>query len=316
MHIPDGFLDTKTIVATGMLSAAGIALALRRTKVELPPSRLPLMGVGAAFIFAAQMINFPVIGGTSGHLIGAVLAAVLMGPSPAILVMSSVLIVQCFLFADGGLLALGANILNMAVLAPLIGSVVYTGVCAVYPGRRGILAGAGFAAWFSTVIASVVCGGELAVSGTVPWNTGIPAMADIHMLIGIGEAIITMLIVAAILAMRPDLIERQETEPAPHTMGTVVSYGLIVALILAMFVSPFASTWPDGLERVAAALGFEQKAALSTALSSPLADYHFPGLSSPLAATAVAGLLGTIVSLLLAVVLARVISPARGSQNK
>jgi cobalt/nickel transport system permease protein len=309
MHIPDGFLDTKTIVATGMLSVAGIAMALRRTKVELPASRLPLMGVGAAFIFATQMINFPVIGGTSGHLIGAVLAAVLMGPSPAVLVMSSVLIVQCFLFADGGLLALGANILNMAILAPLVGSAVYTGVHTVYPGRRGILTAAGFAAWFSTVVAAIACGGELAVSGTVPWNTGIPAMANIHMLIGVGEALITMLILAAILTMRPDLIEQRKLESAPRNIGAIVAYSLIITIVIALFVSPFASTWPDGLERVAAALGFGQKAVVSTAQSSPLADYKFPGLSSPIAATAIAGLFGTIASFVFAIVLARLIGP-------
>ncbi|MDR7465106.1 MAG: energy-coupling factor ABC transporter permease, partial [Armatimonadota bacterium] len=128
MHIPDGFLDTPTAIAGGVLAAAGLGLALRTVRRTLPHRAVPLVGVAAAFIFAAQMLNFPVAGGTSGHLIGAVLAAVLLGPSAAVLVMSSVLILQAFLFADGGITALGANIFNMALVASLLGYALYRGV--------------------------------------------------------------------------------------------------------------------------------------------------------------------------------------------
>ena len=109
MHVPDGFLDAKTAVATAALAAAGLGVALRQARLHLPPRRVPLLGLAAAFVFAAQMINFPVAGGTSGHLVGGVLAAVLLGPSAAVIVLSAVLIVQCLMFADGGLSALGAK---------------------------------------------------------------------------------------------------------------------------------------------------------------------------------------------------------------
>src|SRR5271154_4130725 len=129
MHIPDGFLDPKVAISSGILSAAGIALAARRARIELPARRVPLMGLAAAFVFAAQTLNFPVAGGTSGHLIGAVLCSVLLGPSAAILVVSSVLIVQCLAFGDGGVLALGANIFNMAIVSSVGGYAIYRGLC-------------------------------------------------------------------------------------------------------------------------------------------------------------------------------------------
>src|SRR5512147_218372 len=138
MHIPDGFLDAKTALATGALAAAGLGLALRDARRSLPPRKVPLMGLSAAFIFAAQMLNFPVAGGTSGHLVGAVLASVLLGPSAAIVVMTAVLLIQCLLFADGGLLALGANLFNMAIVAVLGGHAVYRAVRRVLPDRRGL----------------------------------------------------------------------------------------------------------------------------------------------------------------------------------
>ena len=121
MHIPDGFLDARTAVATGVLATAGLGLALAGVRRTVPPRRIPLIGLAAAFVFAAQMLNFPVAGGTSGHLIGAVLAAVLLGPSAAVLVMSAVLILQCLMFADGGVTALGANLFSMALVAPAVG---------------------------------------------------------------------------------------------------------------------------------------------------------------------------------------------------
>src|SRR6185369_14245592 len=164
MHIPDGFLDTRTAATTAAISVCGLGFALRRVRLTLPPRRVPLLGLAAAFVFAAQMINFPVAGGTSGHLIGATLTAVLLGPSAAIVVISSVLIVQCLLFADGGILALGANILNLAMICGVVGWSIYHLVSRTFQGSFGRILGASFAAWCGTVVASMVCAGELAAS--------------------------------------------------------------------------------------------------------------------------------------------------------
>lgn len=145
MHIPDGFIDGKTAAVTGGLSATAIGLALRQIKRELPARRVPLLGLAAAFLFAAQMVNFPVAGGTSGHLVGGVLVAALLGPSAAVIVVTAVLIVQCFLFADGGVMALGANIFNMGVLDGIGGYLIYRLVCAAVPGPRGRVTAVAFA---------------------------------------------------------------------------------------------------------------------------------------------------------------------------
>jgi cobalt/nickel transport system permease protein len=166
---------------------------------------VPLLGLAAAFLFAAQMVNFPVAGGTSGHLIGGVLVAALLGPSAAIVVLTTVLIVQCFLFADGGVLALGANVFNMGIVGAAGGYAIYRLVCLGLPGTRGQVAAVAFAGWCSTVLASVCCAGELAWSGTVAWPAGITAMAGVHMVIGIGEGLISALVFLAIQRMRPEL---------------------------------------------------------------------------------------------------------------
>ena len=137
MHIPDGFIDGKTAAATALLSAAGVGLALRQVRRRLPPRRVPLLGLAAAFLFAAQMVNFPVAAGVSGHLIGGVLVAALLGPSAAVVVLTTVLIVQCFLFADGGVLALGANVFRMGLVGAVGGCAIYHGVRRGWPGRRG-----------------------------------------------------------------------------------------------------------------------------------------------------------------------------------
>src|SRR5271157_2966654 len=137
MHIPDGFLDLKTAAATGVLSAAALGVSLRRLNGSLPRRNVPLMGLAGAFVFAAQMVNFPVAGGTSGHLIGGVLVAALLGPAAALVVLTTVLIVQCFLFADGGVLALGANIFNMGIVGGVGGYWIYRLVCGALPGTRG-----------------------------------------------------------------------------------------------------------------------------------------------------------------------------------
>lgn len=306
MHIPDGFLDTKTVVAAAALSAVAVGGALRQAQRSFPPQRIPLMGLTAAFVFAAQMLNFPVLAGTSGHLVGGVLAAVLLGPAGGVLVMTSVLIVQALLFADGGLLALGANVLNMAVIGSLGGYVIFATVRRLLPGQRGTIVAVAFASWCSTVLASVLCAGELAWSHTAPWSAAFPAMANVHMVIGLGEAAITALVVAGLAKVRPELLRNGEEGTA---RWTVVVYALAIIMALAIFVSPFASPWPDGLERVASALGFDQKALGSSGFHAPIQEYQVPGLGSPAAATGIAAAVGVIVVFFLSYLLARILVP-------
>jgi len=307
MHIPDGFLDAKTALATGALSAAGLGFALREVRRELPPRRVPLLGLAAAFLFAAQMVNFPVAGGTSGHLVGGALVAALLGPAAAVVVVATVLIVQCFLFADGGVTALGANIFNMGLVATLSGYVVYSLATRLLPGLRGRVAALAFAGWCSTVLASIVCAGQLAWSGTVAWSVGFPAMAGVHALIGLGEGIVSALVYLAIARTRPDLLPEHDAPAArPGRIREFVVLGLLATLGLALFVAPFACPWPDGLDSVAARLGFEHKA-MGALLPAPVADYQMPGLASAGVATAAAGVVGALVVFGLAVGFSRLV---------
>lgn len=308
MHIPDGFLDAKTAVVTAGLAAAGLGLALRQLRLHFPPQRVPLLGLAASFVFAAQMINFPVAGGTSGHLIGGVLVAALLGPGAAVTIMSAVLIVQCFMFADGGISALGANIFNMGILGAVGPWAIYCGVSRALGGLFGRVAAAAFAGWCGTVLASVACAGELAVSGTAAWEAVVPAMAGIHMLIGIGEGLITALVLVAVARARPELVAPDEgTEPA-RAYGTLLAYGILIALGLALFASPFASQWPDGLDRTAELLGFKEKAA-APLLPAPAPEYAAPGVPLSILATSIAGAAGTVAAFATAWLLARVLVP-------
>ena len=313
MHIPDGFLDAKTAATATAISVVGVAVALRQARRHLPPRRVPLLGLAAAFVFAAQMLNFPVAGGTSGHLIGAVLVSVLLGPSAAVIVLTSVLIVQCFLFADGGVTAIGANVFNMAIVAGVGGYGIYRLVLQALPGVRGTIAASAFAAWCATVAASVSCAGQLALSGTVSWSVAFPAMAGVHMLIGLGEALVTALVLVAVANARPELL-CTESENSNRSYAEFVGFGLLIALGLAVFVAPFASPWPDGLERVAATLGFEHRVAEKPLLPSPVPDYAFPGIKSAAAATALAGLIGTVIVFVLSYVLSRILVPEKRGQ--
>lgn len=306
MHIPDGFLDGKTAAVTAALSVTALGVALRHARRSLPPGRVPFLGLTAAFLFAAQMLNFPVAGGTSGHLVGAVLAAILLGPSGAVIAVSAVLIIQALLFADGGILALGANVFNMAVAGSTGGYAVYSLVHRIVPGARGRLLAAGFSSWCATVFMSILCAGELAWSGTSPWSVTFPAMANVHMIIGLGEGAITMLAVAAIVRVRPDLLEDEGKMPAGSYRAPLV-YGALIVLGLALFVSPFASPWPDGLERVAASLGFEGKGLVPPVLHAPLPDYQIPGVGSSAAATGLAGVVGAVVVFGLSFLMARLL---------
>jgi cobalt/nickel transport system permease protein len=209
MHIPDGFVSVGTAAVTYVGSAGAIAYSVRRTNEGLREREVPLMGVMAAFIFAAQMINFTVAGGTSGHLLGGALAAILLGPWAGTLVITAVLAVQALLFQDGGLLALGANVLNMAVVGVWSGYGIYIVLRRVLGGRRGIWVAGFGAAWASAVLASALAAFELAISGTSPLGVVLPAMIGVHALIGIGEGLITTGVIAFLSATRRDLLELQ-----------------------------------------------------------------------------------------------------------
>ncbi|MHC1768504.1 MAG: energy-coupling factor ABC transporter permease [Verrucomicrobiia bacterium] len=314
MHIPDGFLDAKTTATTAVLAVTGVGLALRQVRHVLPPRQVPLLGLSAAFLFAAQMLNFPVVAGTSGHLIGGVLVAALLGPSAATVVVTAVLIVQSFLFQDGGVLALGANVFNMAILGAGGGWLIYRGVHAILPGAWGRLAAVAFAGWASTLLAAMGCAGQLAWSDRVPWSTGFTAMVGVHLFIGLGEGAISALVFAAIQRTRPDLT--QETALAPSARGAkeLVGYGLMVSLGLALFVAPLASPWPDGLEAVAERLGFAHLAK-EPPVPGLAPDYEFPGTGSPALATSLAGAIGSVVVFGLAILLARALVAGRAAPD-
>jgi len=211
MHIPDGFLNTATAATTYVVSAGGVGYSIRQANRKLGDRHVPLMGVMAAFIFAAQMLNFPVIGGTSGHLIGGALAAILLGPWAGSLIMACVLIVQCLVFQDGGLTALGANVFNMGLMACFVGYYLYRAVVSLMgEGRRSTLVGGFAGAWASVFVASIFCAIELAVSGRSPLGVALPAMAGVHALIGIGEGLITSAVLAFLTATRADLLGLQK----------------------------------------------------------------------------------------------------------
>lgn len=206
MHIPDGFLSTPVAVTTYAVSAVAVAYAVRRAGAALDDKKVPLLGVTAAFIFAAQMLNFPVAGGTSGHFLGAALATILLGPWLACIVIAVVLTGQAFIFADGGLTALGAGILAMAVIAPAVTVAIMSLAGRMSRSRGSFLAGTAAASWISIMVAATAISAFLAVSDTIPFGTVLPAMLGVHALIGIGEAVITTAAIAAVLASRPDLI--------------------------------------------------------------------------------------------------------------
>jgi cobalt/nickel transport system permease protein len=264
------------------------------------------MGVTAAFVFAAQMLNFPVASGTSGHVIGGVLAAALLGPSAAVIVMTSVLLLQCLVFADGGLLALGANVLNMAVVQPLVGYAVYRALGGGSGGaaaRR--IAALAFGSWIATVVAAAACAGELALSGIVRAEPALAALLGVHAVIGLGEGAIAALVLATIIRLRPELAA--PSPGAPGGLGASAALGLVGCVALALFVSPFACRWPDGLERAVAHLGVHPSHA-RVAWPALLPDYTVPGVHSWRATPLVAAA-GTLVAFAVSGVLGICLAP-------
>lgn len=216
MHVPDGFIDGPTSLACGVAAAGGVTVAVRKAAFDLDDQRVPLAGMVAAFVFAVQMLNFPVAAGTSGHLLGGALAAVLVGPWVAALCLTVVLAVQALVFADGGLSALGVNVLLMGFTSTFVGYGIYTVVRRVVArSDRAVPMAAAVGAWFSVIAASVLFIGLYALGGTGDVSLAAVggAMVGVHALIGLGEAAITTLTIAAVVATRPDLLYGGRARP-------------------------------------------------------------------------------------------------------
>jgi len=317
VHVPDGFFDVAVSVSTGAVAAAGVAVCLRGAKRELDDRTAPMAGLVAAFIFAVQMLNFPVTGGTSGHLLGGALAAILVGPYTAVLCMATVLLVQGFFFADGGLTALGVNITLMGIVTVLVGWGVFRLIAA--RSRRSIVIAAFLGALVSVPVSALSFTLLFWIGGTAPIEIGTVAMAmgGVHVLIGLGEGLITAVTVSTVLATRPDLVygargltrrlvlrdaDGVAIEVAPEESAPVRSSrpflvgGVGVTLILAGIVSFFASSSPDGLESVGAEKGFLDQATAHPLGSWALSDYGAVG-GIPVG---IAGVIGVGITLLVA----------------
>ncbi|MGW4434405.1 energy-coupling factor ABC transporter permease [Streptomyces sp. NPDC004596] len=317
MHVPDGFINAPVSAVTGVVAAGAIAVSLRGARRELDERTAPLAGLVAAFIFAVQMLNFPVAAGTSGHLLGGALAAILVGPFTGVLCVSVVLLMQGVLFADGGLTALGVNITDMAIVTTVVAYAVFRGLLAVLPRKRRSVTVASFVAALVSVPAAAVAFTLMyAVGGTTDVSIGkvATAMIGVHLLIGLGEAVITALTVGAVIAVRPDLVHgarglRQRLRlrvngelvdaPAPAapvaaraSRRTLWLTGLVTSLVLAGFVSFYASANPDGLEKVAHDQGIDKKTEKHASSDSPLADYGVKDVSDARLSGGLAGVIG------------------------
>ncbi|HEY3001567.1 MAG TPA: energy-coupling factor ABC transporter permease [Kribbellaceae bacterium] len=329
MHVPDGFLDAPTSIATGAIAAGAVGISLRRAEHELRESGPALAGLTAAFVFAVQMVNFPVGAGTSGHLLGGALAATLVGPWTGILVMAVVLGVQGLLFADGGLTALGTNITLMGVVTVLVGYAVTASLLRVLPRRAASVVPSAAAGALLSVPAAALCfTGLYAVGGAVgiPLGRLTTAMVGWHILIGIGECVITAAVLSAVVATRPDLVyaaRRLQPDlvlvdaagrttvvspdrPVPlRPAGRGFGAGLAVALLVAGVVSLFASAHPDGLMYVGEQLGFGGAATDSATAGGPLAGYGVRGIADGNLSGALAGVIGVLVTIAAGLVVAR-----------
>ncbi|MGW0298584.1 energy-coupling factor ABC transporter permease [Streptomyces anthocyanicus] len=321
MHVPDGFINAPTSAVTGVVAAGAIAVSLRGARRELDERTAPLAGLVAAFIFAVQMLNFPVAAGTSGHLLGGALAAILVGPCTGVLCVSVVLLMQGILFADGGLTALGVNITDMAIVTTVVAYALFRGLVKMLPRTRRSVTVASFVAALVSVPAAALAFTLLYwIGGTTDVSIGkvATAMIGVHLLIGIGEAAITALTVGAVIAVRPDLVygarglqQRLKLRvngelvdapgagpaPAPAPVAArshrkVWITGLVASLVLAGFVSFYASADPDGLEKVASDKGIDEKAKEHANADSPLADYGVEDITNARVSGGLAGVIG------------------------
>ncbi|MGD2217695.1 MAG: energy-coupling factor ABC transporter permease [Gemmatimonadales bacterium] len=311
-HIPDGFLSASVCAGTFAAAGALTAVAARGAKARLDDRAAPTLGLATAAVFAAQAINFPVAAGTSGHLLGGTLVAVIFGPWAGFLVMTTVVIAQALIFADGGLTALGANVLNIAGAGTLLGYAVYrllTGLAGDGPLPRAL--GAAVAAYLAALLTGVAAGLELGLSGIAPTRLSVGAMASVHAVVGVAEAAVTGLAVWSLAGKRSDLLfsPRRWTTVSPPPALVLAALGAVA--ILAGMLAIVASAAPDGLERLAIELGFADAATPWEA--APLAGYRgwIPGAVS----TVVAVVLGVALLFAGTAAAVRAVARARGSRE-
>ena len=320
LHAPDGFLEAPVAIATALFSIAVLAIVMRKTDDNLDSKQIPLAGVAAAFIFAAQMVNFPVASGTTGHLLGAALAAVLLGPRLGVVVVSVVVVVQALLFADGGLTALGVNTLNMAIVPGFGGWALFRAFRRLLPASHaGVIGATGLAAGASVVLSAMAFSLEwlFGASAPVAFDTVFGAMVGVHTLIGIGEGVISGLVVGAVLAARPDLVYGAQDLPVELSKArprvgarTFLIAGVLASFAVAAVVSQFAASSPDGLERVAEDTGFIGSAEPGR-FDSIFAEYATRGIDNEQLSLAVAGMAGVALTLLVGFGLAAATRGAR-----
>ncbi|MGB7859262.1 MAG: energy-coupling factor ABC transporter permease [Acidimicrobiia bacterium] len=306
MHVPDGFLSAGTSVATGVISIGTVGGALRQARDQFKEKAVPLAGISAAFVFAAQMFNFPVAAGTTGHLLGGALAAILLGPSVGVVVVTIVVVVQAFAFADGGITALGTNVLNMAIVPAYGGFAVFTLLRRWLPrSTGGVVAATGLAAWLSVVLSAAAFSIEWLFGATapVPFDTVFAAMVGVHLVIGIGEGVLSAITLGAVMAARPDLVygaadltAAEIGDRTPVKMRTFIIGGILTALILGTVVSQFASGDPDGLERVAIETGIASAQPPASTDFALFADYATDGVGNERVSLAVAGAAGVLIA--------------------
>lgn len=298
-------LDPAVALATGVASTATVTWALVRARHNLGERMVPLAGMMGACVFAVQMVKFPILPGTAGHLLGGTLAALVLGPWAATLAMTVVVLLQCLVYYDGGLTVLGANVLNLAVIGPWAGYVTGRIVRRLFAGAKGQIAGATLGACLGVVLSAVACALELACAGTFPLGAVLPAMVIVHSAIGLVEGLLTGLVVSFLLRAAPELLYQPEEQlRAPARWRRWLPLGLATGMAVAAFLSPLGSRSPDGLESVASALGFRaaEEAPPATAV---LAEYTLPGWRDGWLAASVAGCIGVVGSCVAAWALVR-----------
>lgn len=292
MHVPDGFINAQVSVATGVISLGTLWAYIRNAKNLVADKLIALTGMMSALIFVLQMINFPIAAGTSGHLLGGALAVIVLGPSLGIICISIVVVIQSLLFADGGLSALGVNVLNMAIITSLTGWLTITFWKKLFGDSQfTLISGSVIAGLLSVVFSSIAFVMEYAIGGTVsvPLGSVLIAMISTHLFIGLGEGVITALIISLLLRVRSDLVYANTKKDKSNNLST--SYGIFIVLILSLtLITPYASSSPDGLESVASNFGFEETDGVVLLLE----DYGISSVNNNFVSTILSALLGIL----------------------
>ena len=304
MHVPDGFMNVTMSAATGVISFGTLWAYIRSAKDLIADKFIALTGMMSALIFVLQMINFPIAAGTSGHLLGGALAVIVLGPRLGLICLSVVVIIQSLLFADGGLSALGVNVLNMAIVTSATSwFIVKYWIKFIGKNKTSIVSVSVLAGILSVVFSSIAFTIQYAIGGTIsiPVGTVLLAMVTTHFIIGFGEGIITALIITLLIRVRPDLIYAYERSDENTTK--VSFYGLFIILILLFsLVTPFASSSPDGLESVAEEFGFTQTDGIVLLLD----DYGISAVNNDFISTVLSALLGvTVVAIMFNLIITR-----------